>query len=73
MKTLITKELINCDLCGQAMTHEPGKMHVDGLYIGEKCVTGVVDVSAVFIGEEFKCLCNSCRKEIMEAAIRRFT
>jgi len=73
MKTVVSYEQISCDLCGQAMTHEPGKMHVDGLYIGEKCVTGVVDVSAVFIGEEFKCLCNNCRKEIMEAAIRRFT
>lgn len=73
MKTIVSYEQIQCDLCGQAMSHEPSKMYVDGLYIGEKCVTGVVDVSAVFIGEEFKCLCNRCRKEIMEAAINRFT
>lgn len=73
MKTIVSYEQIQCDLCGQAMSHEPGKMHVDGLYIGEKYVTGVVDVSAVFIGEDTRCLCSSCRKQILEAAINKFT
>lgn len=73
MKTVVSYEQIQCDMCGQAMSHEPSTMYVEGIYVGDKYVTGVVDVKAVHIGEATSCLCSSCRKQIMEAAINRFT
>ena len=73
MKTLITKELINCDICGGAMGYEASKMFLEGIYLGEKYVHATVDVSAIYIGGEYKCLCNECRKKILEEAIRKFT
>lgn len=73
MKTLITKELINCDMCGGAMSCEPSRMFIEGVYLGDKYVHASVDVSAIFIGSEYRCLCNECRKKILEEALRQFT
>jgi hypothetical protein len=43
------------------------------IYLGDKYVHASVDVSAIFIGSEYRCLCNECRKKILEEAIRKFT
>ena len=73
MKTIVSYEQIQCDLCGQAMSHEPSKMYVEGIYIGDKYVSAVVDTGAFYLGSETRCLCNNCKKEILQKAIERFT
>ena len=73
MKTLITTELIKCDICGCDMGEEPSKMFLEGVYLGDNYVHATVDISAIHLGSEYRCLCNECRKKILEVAIRRFS
>lgn len=71
MKTIVSYEQITCDMCGHAMTREPSRLYVDGIYLGDKYVNASVDISAIHMGEENKCLCNECRKKVLESAINR--
>jgi hypothetical protein len=73
MKAIVSYEQITCDMCGQAMTREPSRLYVEGIYLGDKYVHASVDISAIHIGSEYRCLCNECRKKILEEAIHNFT
>lgn len=71
MKTIVSYEQVQCDICGQNISKEPGTMFIESVYVGDKYLSGVVNISAVYLGEETKCLCNNCRKQILERAIER--
>lgn len=71
MKTIVSYEKITCDMCGNDMTTDDSKVILDGIYIGEKYATGIVDVSALYLCKEHKCLCRDCKKAILQAAIDR--
>lgn len=71
MKRLNIYEEISCDMCGQAMSTDSSKMFIEGQYLGDKYVTAIVDLSVAYCGTEFKCLCNDCKKKILEGAIVR--
>lgn len=69
MKSLVTLERISCDMCGQAMGSESSKIFIEGVYLGEKYANAIIDISAICFGREYKCLCNDCRKKLLESAI----
>lgn len=71
MKRLNIYEEISCDMCGQAMSTDSSKMFIEGQYLGDRYVTEIVDLSVVYSGTEFKCLCHDCKKKILETAIGR--
>lgn len=73
MKKVVTYTETYCDICGNQMHEEPGRQFVEGIYIGDKYVSAVVDTGAFYLGSETRCLCNNCKKEILQKAIERLT
>ena len=71
MKTIVTYEQIRCDMCGNDMTSDDSKVIVDGVYLGQQCATGIVDISTLYLCKEHKRLCRDCKKIILQAAIDR--
>ena len=71
MKKVVTSIETYCDICGEPIYNEQGRQFVEGIYIGDKYVSAVVDTGAFYLGSETRCLCNSCRKQILERAIER--
>ena len=71
MKTIVTYERLRCDMCGNDMTSDDSKVIVDGVYLGQQCATGIVDISTLYLCKEHKCLCRDCKKIILQAAIDR--
>lgn len=71
MKRLSLYEEISCDMCGQAMSADSSKIFIEGQYLCDRYVTEIVDISVVYSGTEFKCLCHDCKKKILETAISR--
>ena len=69
MKSFVTLEQISCDMCGQAMGYESSKIFLECMYLGEKYAQAIIDISAIYCGREYKCLCNDCRKAILKNAL----
>lgn len=73
MREYAIHEYIKCDLCGQGMGAENNGVTThyttlpDGTY-----VEGVVKVTAIMLNRERTCICDTCRKAILENALKLY-
>ena len=70
MREYVVNEYIKCDLCGHGMASETNGTTVHHAYTSNAtCFEGVVKVSAIICGRELTCICNDCRKAILQRAL----
>lgn len=69
MKQVVSYIEISCDGCGAPMTEESTKDYIHDVYLGNNYAHATIDMTAIVNGREKRCLCNQCKKEILQRAI----
>lgn len=71
-------EEIKCDLCGSTMGSERGaslrSVTLSNVTLSNETIVqvqGVVKVSAFYYGREVTCICDRCRKAILQDELQR--
>ncbi len=67
MKEFKTYELVKCDLCGNGMSQETNGVVLKDMTLSNgSYIKAFVRISAFAFEHEVTCICDNCRKEILE-------
>ena len=70
MKEFKTYELIKCDICGQAMGQETNGVVLKDMTLSNgSYIKAFVRISAFVLDREVTCICDNCRKEMLERVL----
>lgn len=72
MREYVVHERIKCDICeNEVYMDTNGSTMQDVTLPNGAYLQSIVEVSAFYLGSKKTCLCNDCRKAILESALRR--
>ena len=72
MREYVVHERIKCDICENEIYMDTnGSTMQDVTLPNGTYLQSIVEVSAFYLGSKKTCLCNDCRRAILESALRR--